>query len=157
MRYATVDEGVDPRKQLVFIVLHGVFNILGAVGFLGLFILSVISQRLRKNVVLLSFFAVFPLVNVANTLLLWTGYIFKPVPFGLCVASGALGSSSSLLQVAAALALVLKVWTFNIYRGYNVLQYLGMVTYSHGSLATFNSTSASLIVIYCESSTCTTR
>jgi hypothetical protein len=109
MRFAKVEPGVNPREQITYVILHGVFNLLSCFSFGAFFVIGLFSRRLRKNMILLSLFAAFTFTCATNTLLLWTGYIFKDVPFSLCVASGAFGSSTSLLQVAAALALVLKV------------------------------------------------
>jgi hypothetical protein len=109
MRFAKVDEGVDPRKQLNLIILYATFNLIGFFGFFVLFVAGLLSRRLLKNKVLLSFFAVFVIDTAANTILVWTGYAIKDVPFSLCLVSGAVESSVTILQTGAAIALVIKV------------------------------------------------
>jgi hypothetical protein len=107
--FAKVDEGVDPRKQLNLIILYTTFYLAGFFGFLVLFVAGLFSRRLLQNKVLLSFFAVFVIATGANTILIWTGHVMTDIPFSLCLISGAFGSSITVLQTGAAIALVMKV------------------------------------------------
>jgi hypothetical protein len=116
MRYARVESNVEPRKQAALIVCWSVFNLVACLGFAILFVLSLVTPHSRKNPVVLSFFLIFVIACAANTILTWTGYAFKDVPFGLCALSGAFGSSVSMLQTGAAICLVIKALFFDFYR-----------------------------------------
>jgi hypothetical protein len=110
MKFAKVDPGVDPRKQITLIIIWTVFNLLACIGFIALFLSGLLSRRLRRNRVLLSLYAVFVIATAAGPLLTWTGHVMnREVPIGLCIVSGAFGSSWSLAQVSSTFALVLKV------------------------------------------------
>jgi hypothetical protein len=109
MRFAEVASNVNPHEQVVLIILWSTFNILASLGFLVLFLVSLFTSRLRRNPVLLSFFAIFFFACASNTILTWTGYAFKQVPFVLCVVSGAFGAGVTVLQTGAAICLVIKV------------------------------------------------
>jgi hypothetical protein len=109
MRYARVESDVKPREQTALIVCWSVFSLAACLGFAILFVLSIVTPHSRKNPVVLSFFLIFVIACPANTILTWTGYAFKDVPFGLCALSGAFGSSVPVLQTAAAICLVIKV------------------------------------------------
>jgi hypothetical protein len=150
MRYAKVDPGVNPKEQITYIALHGFFNLFACFGFGLFFVIGLCSPRLRKNIVLLSFFAVFTLVCATNTMLLWTGYAFRDVPFSICVASGAFGSSTSLLQVAAALSLVLKVCIFRVCIDGISLHLIGLGTYDDAQQSSVGRATGYLIIRSCE-------
>jgi hypothetical protein len=109
MRIAKTESHVDPQKQFAYIVVWTVFNLLGVLGFLILLVVGLLSRRLRQNPILISFYANFAVACFGNAFLSVSGYVFKEVPYGICVVSGAFGVSVSLLQTTAALALVLKV------------------------------------------------
>jgi hypothetical protein len=110
MKFAAVDPGVNPRQQVNLIILWTVFNVLACLGFTILLVSGLFIRRVRGNPVLLSLYAVFVVATAAGPLLTWTGYAMSyEVPIGLCIVSGAFGSSWSLAQVASTFALVLKV------------------------------------------------
>jgi hypothetical protein len=104
------DAGVNPRAQLTLILLWAIFDLLACAGFAVLLAIGLLTRRGKNNPVLLSLFAVFLLATASGPLLTWTGYAMSmDVPAGLCLVSGAFGSSWSAAQVSSAFALVLKV------------------------------------------------
>jgi hypothetical protein len=91
--------GVDPARQLGFIVAWSALNLLACAGFALLVVFGLHARR--RNAVLLSFETVFALATGSNALLTWTGAVGSvPTPSGLCLASAALTGAFAVAQGA---------------------------------------------------------
>jgi hypothetical protein len=101
---------VPPSNQRVLVTFFSILDISAWVGLLIILALGARTKRLRSNLVLLNFEFVIFLTALGQSLLIWTGnaYNMDP-PRGLCVASGAFITSTSVFKAGAAFGLTCKV------------------------------------------------
>lgn len=86
---------------------------IGSIGHLILFIITIASKRIQKNIILLQFYALFCIILWFDAILLWTGHkksSTEDIPTAIRIINSTIRGTGLIMNSCTSLIVTLRIW-----------------------------------------------